>query len=80
MIRRLHNILLILYQLLDRRTLYYKVATVNGEQGCVQGFLSENMASRFDAKCGSCIQIGCLTYKGIMKIPFCCEVEGYSCS
>jgi len=80
MIRRLRNIIFILFQIRDQRTLYYRVATVNGEQGCVQGILSEKMANRFKAKRGSCTQIGCVTYKGTTKIPFCCEVEGYSCS
>jgi len=79
MIRRLRNILFILFQIGAQKTLYYRVATVNGEQGCIQGFLSEKMANRFNAKRGSCNQIGCLTYKGKTKIPFCCEVEGYSC-
>tara|TARA_B100000902_G_scaffold398715_1_gene466544 strand:- start:753 stop:1004 length:252 start_codon:yes stop_codon:yes gene_type:complete len=80
MIRRIGNILFILFQIQDQRTLYYRVATVNGEQGCIQGILSEKMANRFKAKRGSCSQIGCVTYKGTTKIPFCCIVEGYSCS
>ena len=47
MIRRLRNILFILFQIGAQKTLYYRVATVNGEQGCIQGFLSEKMANRF---------------------------------
>jgi|TARA_R110001592_G_scaffold113469_1_gene312571 hypothetical protein len=80
MIRRLQNILFILYPLLDNRRLYYKVVAVNGEQGCVEGFLSEKMANIFKANRGSCREIGCVTYKGRTIIPLCCEVEGYSCS
>jgi len=80
MIKRLRNMIFILFQIRDQRTLYYRVATVNGEQGCVQGILREKMANRFSAKRGSCSQIGCVTYKGTARIPFCCEVEGYSCS
>ena len=59
MIRRISKILFILFQLRDQRTLYYRVATVNGEKGCIQGILSEKMANKFKAKRGSCSQIGC---------------------
>ena len=80
MIRRLRNLIFILFQIKGHRTLYYRAVTVNPEQGCVQCFLSEKMAKNFNATLGSCSKIGCTTYKGRLKIPFCCEVEGYSCS
>ena len=80
MIGKLLKIFFIVTQVNDPKTLFYRMATVNGEKGCIQALVSEKMAKKFNAIKGSCTQIGCLTYKGTTKIPFCCQVEGYSCS
>tara|TARA_B000000437_G_scaffold211120_1_gene181671 strand:- start:638 stop:889 length:252 start_codon:yes stop_codon:yes gene_type:complete len=80
MFNKIYNFIFILFQIRDPRTLYYRKATVNGEKGCIQSVISEKMAKKFNAERGSCTEIGCITYKGITKIPFCCQVEGYSCS
>ncbi len=80
MIGKLFKIFFIVTQVNDPKTLFYRMATVNGEKGCIQALVSEKMAKKLNAIKGSCTQIGCLTYKGTTKIPFCCQVEGYSCS
>tara|TARA_B100001769_G_scaffold222729_1_gene183209 strand:- start:2459 stop:2710 length:252 start_codon:yes stop_codon:yes gene_type:complete len=80
MLEKIFKFFFILSQSNSAKTLYYRMALVNGEQGCIQGIISEKMSVKFNAKKGSCTQVGCTKYRGTTKIPFCCQVEGYSCS
>ena len=43
MIGKLFKIFFIVTQVNDPKTLFYRMATVNGEKGCIQALLSEKM-------------------------------------
>ena len=80
MLRRLFKFIFLLTQLSDVKRLHYRMVTINGEKGCVQGIIGDRMASRLMASLGSCKDVNCIHYKGESKIPFCCEITGYSCN
>jgi len=46
----------------------------------VEGVISDKMAQRLKATLGKCQDVNCVHYRGKTKLPFCCEVSGYSCN
>ncbi len=80
MFKKFFKFIFLLSQVNDDKKLHYIRANVGGEKGCVEATISDSMAKRFKATRGSCSDISCLYYKGRGKLPFCCEITGYSCS
>ena len=80
MFKKILKFMFLLSQLNDDKQLHYIRATVGGEKGCVEATISDSMAERFKATRGSCSDISCLSYRGRGKLPFCCEITGYSCN
>jgi hypothetical protein len=80
MIERLYKLLFIFAVFGCEKHLHYKMVTVNGEKGCVEGVMSEKMANQLKATFGKCKDVNCIYYRGKIKLPFCCEITGYSCN
>lgn len=73
------KMIFLLQQMNDNKSLYYTTATINGESGCVQSYITEKMAKKINAKPGRCNDIHCITYKGEHLIPLCCTLQCFSC-
>ncbi len=80
MLKKIYKLIFLLTQMRDVKRLHYKMAKVNGEKGCVEGVISDKMAQRLKATLGKCQDVNCVHYRGKTKLPFCCEVSGYSCN
>ena len=59
---------------------YYKIIYHKNKKGCVESNTTQKIANTFNAKLGSCYEQNYTIFKGIYKIPFCCEVHGYECN
>jgi hypothetical protein len=80
MLKNFVQVLFLLSQVRNDKTMYYKMAVVNGDNGCVQAKISSKMSKKIKAKPGTCSQVYCYEYKGKAYIPFCCGVEVYACT
>ena len=58
---------------------YYKLIIKDNKSACVEAYINERIAKRFDAQPGNCKNVGCRIYQGKQYIPFCCTVTGYRC-
>jgi hypothetical protein len=67
-------------QIGEMKRLHYKMVTVSGEKGCVEGVISDKTAKHWRATLGQCYDVNCIHYRGSIKLPFCCEITGYSCN
>ena len=56
---------------------YYKIIYHKNKTGCVESNTTHKIANIFNAKLGLCSEQNYTFFKGIYKIPFCCEVHGY---
>lgn len=79
MFQKLFKIIFLISQMKDNKKLYYKSATINGEKGCVQSYISDKTAKRLDASPGKCNDINCNTYKGEHVIPLLCTLQCFVC-
>ena len=61
------------------KTFYYKMIYHNKQDGCVETYTTARMAKTFNANLGMCHIQNCTVFKGTYKVPFCCEVQGYTC-
>ncbi len=80
MYKKIIKIFFFISQVKDNKSTYYRMATINGEHGCIEANISEKMAEKFKAKPGKCSDINCHIYRGKGNIPFCCTVNGYACN
>lgn len=61
------------------KTYYYKMISHKKHSGCVEAYTTGKMAKAFNAQKGTCFSQNCTIFKGIYKIPFCCDLHGYEC-
>jgi len=80
MLKRLCKLIFVFTQMGEVKRLHYKMVTVSGDKGCVEGVISDKTAKRWKATLGGCYDVNCIQYRGTMKLPFCCEITGYSCN
>ena len=79
MLKKFINLVIFLSQLRDPQQMHYKLATINGETGCVEANMGSKIAKKLQATPGRCSYVQCLTYKGQYKIPACCTVSCFTC-
>ena len=80
MFKKIINFIFLISQAKDHKSTYYRMANINGENGCIQANISKKMAEKFNAIPGKCSDINCYIYRGKGNIPFCCTVNGYACN
>ena len=79
MLKRL-CMLFVFTQVGEVKRLHYKMVTVSGVKGCVEGAISDKTSKHWKATLGECYDVNCIHFRGTMKLPFCCEITGYSCN
>ncbi len=60
--------------------LYHKLITYKNNLICVEGYVSVNTASKFNAIKGKCKLENCNSYQGTKYIPLIGVIHGYKCS
>mgnify|MGYP001256999392 FL=1 len=73
------NLLFLLSQTKNIKTMHYRIIKVENELGCVQGLITRKMAEKLNANAGKCSDVNCNIYRGKITLPFCCIITGYSC-
>ena len=58
---------------------YYKLININNKTTCLETLKENYLTKKFNAEKGLCNNSKCVKFIKTKKIPFCCNIDVYSC-